>query len=121
MELNKHSQKTVHEIMKMYKDGGSTVPSSFSSEILVHIYSAHDTVSDDGILNGYYQNRFFKMVVFDLNTMKAYRPEGFFDAIFTDGVDIENVTVFKDGATCLKIVGGAKYLGGQACTFYKEK
>ena len=102
------------------KMGGNIVPNEFVGDTLVHLYPAHDTVANDGTLNGYYQNRFFKMVVFDLKSMTKYTLDGFYDAIFTDNVKIENVTIFKDGATCLKISGGAKFLSGQACTFYKE-
>lgn len=121
--LHQKSQELVKEIMKVYKDGGGTIPNHLRGTTLVHIYSAHDTMEPDGTLNGYYQNLFFKMVVFNIDGEKytKWAPERFYDAIFIDpGVRVENITVFKDGATCVKLPENLNFLDGQACTFYKE-
>lgn len=104
----------------MYKDGGTNVPDSFEDTIIVHVYPSGDTIDDSGELNGYYQNLFFKMIVFDLKTMTMYKPNSQYDAIFTYKCDLESVSVFKDGAYCMKIKGAVWFLPGQACTFYGE-
>jgi len=114
------SEQVIEETFAQYNEMPSDkIPDKFFGTTILHIYPAEDTRGDDGDLNGYYQNLFFNLVIFNIHkgVYKMWRA-GKFDAVFTDSCHIENLTVFKDGAFCIKIAKPVKFLNGQACTFY---
>lgn len=120
--MNKYdSKEVIRETFALYKEAGENddIPSTMKDGCIIHIYPTRDTIVD-GELEGYYQNMFFKMFVFDLDTMTVYKPEREFDAIFTHGCMVESLSVFKDGAFCIKVKGVAKFLPGQACSFWTD-
>ena len=106
--------------MYIYKteDG---IPQFLTGKTIVLMYPDKDTILEDGTLDGYYQNLFFKMIVFNCEEpMKMYKPNKLYDAIFTDEVNVVNLTVFKDGAFCTTMEGNIGFLDGQAATFYRR-
>lgn len=120
MKLHEKSQQVVDETFAMYEDAGELGSiREFHGRTIVHLYPKGDTMDKDGNLNGYYQCRFFQMIVYNAETKKKY-DGGIHDAIFTDSVKISSVSIFKDGSTTLAIDGHIKYLGGQGCTFYVD-
>lgn len=119
--MNKKSEQVIKETLALYTDGGKC-PSVLRGNTIIHLYPQEDTYDDEGNLNGYYQNLFFNLVVFNdyKGVLKSYQI-GKRDAVFTDGCNINNLSVFKDGAFCVKLIGTHKFLDGhQAVTFYRE-
>jgi len=118
--MHQLSEQVIKEIFALYTEmPPHPVPDKFFGTTILHIYPAEDTRGDDGELNGYYQNLFFNLVIFNnyQGVRKMWRA-GKFDAVFTEFCPIENLAVFKDGAFCVKINKPVKFLPGQACTFY---
>lgn len=117
MNLHSESEKIIKATFAMYKDGGPIGGSrKFQGRTILHLYPTRDTFNQDGELDGYYQNLFFNLDVYDAKKMVKYSA-GEHDAIFTSGCNINNVTVFKDGAFCICIDGEVEFLSGQAVTF----
>ena len=125
MKLHDFSQRVVSETFALYKEGGRVVPDKLRGTTIVHVYPGKDTAEPDGTLNGYYQNRFFRIIVFENvlspRSRKMYGPERSYDAIFTDKCNITSLSVFKDGAFCIRIDGDVEFLDGKACTFIGSK
>jgi hypothetical protein len=124
MKLHDFSQKIVNDIFALYKEGGRVVPDKLKGTTIIHIYPGKDTAEEDGTLNGYYQNHFFRIIVFEnvlSSYRKMYKPERSYDAIFTNECSITSLSVFKDGAFCIRIDGDVEFLDGQACTFIGKK
>jgi hypothetical protein len=120
-KLHPESQKIVDETFALYKEGG-ICPSTLKGKTIIHLYPKKDTMEPDGTLNGYYQNLFFEMVIFNISgsNKTMYRFSGLKDAIFTEKVNITNLSVFKDGAFCVTVDGEIHFLDGQAPTLCKS-
>lgn len=118
MKLQPKSKNIVEETFAMYTEAGDC-PSTLHGTTIVHLYPKGDTIGKDGELNGYYQNRFFEVIIFNIHNGKRlmYRLPGLKDAIFTEKANIVNISVFKDGAFCVKIEGSVEFLNGQAIYF----
>ena len=121
MKIHAKSQQIIDETFELYKDSGEKVPAMLKGSTIIHMYPKGDTMKSNGDLDGYYQNRFFKMIVFNETSPKnreMYTPTREYDAIFTHGCKIVSLSVFKDGAFCIRIDGDVQFLDGQACTFH---
>lgn len=114
MNLHPKSQKVIHETFALYTDGGKC-PSVLRGRTIIHMYPSEDTMEKDGTLNGYYQNLFFNMVVFNIHGKSLKRYDiGKCDAIFTANSNISNLSVFKDGSFCITFEGDHEFLDGRA-------
>jgi hypothetical protein len=113
MKLHKKSERVIKETFALYTQG-EKCPAVLKGKTILHLYPAEDTMDSDGSLNGYYQNLFFDLVVFnDYNGKRIRYDLGKRDAIFTEA-NIKNLTVFKDGAFCVLLDGSHQFLDGQA-------
>ncbi len=122
MKLHPKSQQIIDETFALYENCDDKCPSLLKGRTIIHMYPAGDTMDKDGNLNGYYQNLFFKMVVFNIHgkSMKRY-DIGKRDAVFTTGSNISNLSVFKDGGFCITFEGDHEFLDSQAPTIFLKK
>ncbi len=121
IELNhEKSRQVIEETFAMYKEE-KDIPNVLYGRTIVHVYPTGDTFTKYGELEGYYQNLFFDMIIFNIHgkSMKMYRLQNK-DAIFTKNLKITNMSVFKDGAFCVTIESNVRLLDDKAVTLYSE-
>lgn len=115
--MNKQSEEIIKETFALYETKEGKVPETLHGRTILHLYPAEDTIDEDGSLNGYYQNLFFNLVVFNISGSHKRRWNvGKRDGVFTGGCKVASITVFKDGAFCVCIDGDINFYDAQAPT-----